>query len=153
MKDAIRTVVQAEPEIFNHNMETVRRLHRTARPGGRYERSLEVLRTARSIHDGVLIKTGIMLGLGENAEDLDELMDDALEAGVQILTIGQYLRPSAEHLPIHRYVPPDEFAEWKRIGEERGFLHVESGPLVRSSYHAREQVVELRARVAAMAAG
>jgi lipoic acid synthetase len=153
MKDAIRTVVQAEPEIFNHNMETVRRLHRTARPGGRYERSLDVLRTARSIHDGVLIKTGIMLGLGENAEDLDELMDDALEAGVQILTIGQYLRPSAEHLPIHRYVTPDEFAEWKRIGEERGFLHVESGPLVRSSYHAREQVVELRARVAAMAAG
>jgi lipoic acid synthetase len=134
-------------------METVRRLHRTARPGGRYERSLDVLRTARSIHDGVLIKTGIMLGLGENAEDLDELMDDALEAGVQILTIGQYLRPSAEHLPIHRYVTPDEFAEWKRIGEDRGFLHVESGPLVRSSYHAREQVVELRARVAAMAAG
>jgi len=112
-----------------------------------------VLRTGRSIHDGVLIKTGIMLGLGENAEDLDEFMDDALEAGVQILTIGQYLRPSTDHMPIDRYVTPEEFAEWKRIGEERGFLHVESGPLVRSSYHAREQVVELRARVAAMAAG
>jgi lipoic acid synthetase len=94
-----------------------------------------------------------MLGLGENAQDIDGFLDDALEAGVQILTLGQYLRPSADHLPIDRYVTPDEFAEWKRIGEERGFLHVESGPLVRSSYHAREQVVELRARVAEMAAG
>jgi lipoic acid synthetase len=153
MHDAIRTVVEAEPEIFNHNMETVRRLHRTARPGGRYDRSLEVLGTARSIHDGVLVKTGIMLGLGERAEDIDEFMDDALEAGVQILTLGQYLRPSEDHIAIDRYVTPEEFADWKRIGEERGFLHVESGPLVRSSYHAREQVVELRARVAAMAAG
>ena len=153
MPDAIRTVVEAEPEIFNHNMETVRRLHRTARPGGRYERSLDVLRTARGIRDGVLVKTGIMLGLGEEAADIDEFMDDALEAGVQILTLGQYLRPSPDHLPISRYVTPDEFADWKRIGEERGFLHVESGPLVRSSYHAREQVVELRARVAELAAG
>ena len=153
MPDAIRTVVEAEPEIFNHNMETVRRLHRTARPGGRYDRSLQVLGTARSIDDGVLIKTGIMLGLGENEADIDEFMDDALEAGVQILTLGQYLRPSEDHLAIERYVSPEEFAEWKRIGEARGFLHVESGPLVRSSYHAREQVVELRARVAASAAG
>jgi len=153
MERAISTVVEARPEIFNHNMETVRRLHPTARPGGRYRRSLDVLRTARSIDDGVLIKTGIMLGLGEREDDLDGFMDDALEAGVQILTIGQYLRPSPEHLPIDRYVTPEEFAEWKRIGEARGFLHVESGPLVRSSYHAREQVVELKARVAAMAAG
>ena len=153
MPEAIRTVVEAEPEIFNHNMETVRRLHRTARPGGRYDRSLDVLRTAREIRDGVLIKTGIMLGLGEAAEDVDEFLDDALEAGVQILTLGQYLRPSPDHLPIARYVSPEEFADWKRIGEDRGFLHVESGPLVRSSYHAREQVVELRARVAELAAG
>jgi len=153
MRDSIRTVVEAGPEIFNHNMETVRRLHRTARPGGRYDRSLDVLRTAREIDDGVLIKTGIMLGLGESADDIDGFLDDALEAGVQILTLGQYLRPSEDHLPIDRYVTPEEFADWKRIGEQRGFLHVESGPLVRSSYHAREQVVELRARVAARAAG
>jgi lipoic acid synthetase len=87
-----------------------------------------------------------MLGLGENGDDVREFMGDALEAGVQILTIGQYLRPSERHLPIDRYVSPEEFAGWKNLGEEMGFLHVESGPLVRSSYHAREQVEELRAR-------
>lgn len=152
-EDAIKTVIDAKPEIFNHNMETVRRLHKTARPGGRYRRSLDVLRAGRGFNDEVLIKTGIMVGLGETAEDVDEFMTDALEAGVQILTIGQYLRPSEDHLPIDRYVSPEEFAQWKEIGESRGFLHVESGPLVRSSYHAREQVVELRARVAALAAG
>jgi lipoic acid synthetase len=148
---AIGTVIEAGPEIFNHNMETVRRLHRAARPGGRYARSLEVLRHARGLDEGLLVKTGIMLGLGEEPEDVEEFISDALEVGVQILTIGQYLRPSADHAPIARYVPPEEFAEWKRIGEERGLLHVESGPLVRSSYHAREQVVELRARAAAVA--
>jgi lipoic acid synthetase len=94
----------------------------------------------------VLIKTGIMLGLGENSDDVRGFMQDALEAGVQILTLGQYLRPTEKHLPIDRYVGPEEFAEWKKTGEELGFLHVESGPLVRSSYHAREQVEELRAR-------
>jgi lipoic acid synthetase len=153
MTESIRTVVEAKPEIFNHNMETVRRLHRTARPGGRYDRSLQVLRTARELDDGVLVKTGIMLGLGEERADIHEFMDDALEAGVQILTLGQYLRPSERHREIDRYVTPEEFAEWKDYGEMLGFLHVESGPLVRSSYHAREQVVELKARVAAKAAG
>jgi lipoic acid synthetase len=146
MPEAIERVMAARPEIFNHNMETTRRLHRKARPGGRYDRSLEVLRMARSLDSGVLIKTGIMLGLGEDGDDVREFMDDALEAGVQILTIGQYLRPSEKHLPIDRYVSPEEFAAWKERGEEMGFLHVESGPLVRSSYHAREQVEELRAR-------
>ncbi len=150
--DAVRTVIEARPDIFNHNMETVKRLHRTARPGGRYDRSLGVLRTARELDPDVLVKTGIMLGLGENEEDLVGFMEDALRAGVQILTLGQYLRPSPDHLPIDRYVTPEEFAHWKRHGEERGFLHVESGPLVRSSYHAREQVVQLRARAAARAA-
>ncbi|MGH7541812.1 MAG: lipoyl synthase, partial [Gemmatimonadota bacterium] len=150
---AIGTVIEARPDVFNHNVETVRRLHRTARPGGRYERSLHVLRTARGLDDGVLVKTGIMLGLGERADDVDEFLDDALAAGVQILTLGQYLRPSAEHLPIDRYVTPEEFDAWKRIGESRGFLHVESGPLVRSSYHAREQVLDLRERARALAAG
>ena len=95
---------------------------------------------------GVLIKTGIMLGLGENSDDVRGFMDDALAAGVQILTLGQYLRPTEKHLPIDRYVGPEEFDEWKRLGEELGFLHVESGPLVRSSYHAREQIEQLRAR-------
>jgi lipoic acid synthetase len=148
---AIRTVIEAGPEIFNHNMETVRRLHRSARPGGRYARSFQVLRYARELDDELLVKTGIMLGLGEESEDVEEFIADAFEAGVQILTIGQYLRPSTDHAPIARYVAPEEFAEWKRIGEARGLLHVESGPLVRSSYHAREQVVELRARAAAVA--
>jgi lipoic acid synthetase len=139
-------VIEAKPEIFNHNMETVERLHRMARPGGRYRRSLDVLGTARGLDPDVLIKTGIMLGLGEHEDDVRGFMDDALEAGVQILTLGQYLRPTEQHLPIDRYVGPEEFAGWKRLGEELGFLHVESGPLVRSSYHAREQVEELRAR-------
>jgi lipoic acid synthetase len=143
-------VVEAGPEIFNHNMETVRRMHRTARPGGRYDRSLRVLSDARKMDDEVLIKTGIMLGLGEAPDDVLEFMHDAVNAGVQILTLGQYLRPSSEHLPIHRYVAPEEFVEWKRIGEELGLLHVESGALVRSSYHAREQVEELKARAAAL---
>lgn len=146
--EAVRTVLEARPDIFNHNMETVRRLHRTARPGGRYDRSLGVLRLARALDDEVLVKTGIMLGLGETREDVAEFMKDALEAGVQILTLGQYLRPSPEHLPIDRYVTPREFAWWKAHGEALGFLHVESGPLVRSSYHAREQVLELQACVA-----
>jgi len=146
MPDSIARVMAARPEIFNHNMETTRRLHRTARPGGRYDRSLDVLRIARGLDEDVLVKTGIMLGLGENGDDVREFMDDALEVGVQILTIGQYLRPSERHLPIDRYASPEEFAAWKKLGEEMGFLHVESGPLVRSSYHAREQVEELRAR-------
>lgn len=146
---AVETVVEARPAIFNHNMETVERLHGTARPGGRYRRSLDVLRTARELDGHVLVKTGIMLGLGETAGDVRGFMDDALEAGVQILTLGQYLRPSEDHLPIDRYVTPDEFDRWQDYGEDLGFLHVESGPLVRSSYHAREQVEELRARASA----
>jgi lipoic acid synthetase len=146
---SIERVMEARPEIFNHNMETVRRIHPAARPGGRYERSLDVLRTARALDDGVLIKTGIMLGLGENGDDVREFLEDARMTGVQILTLGQYLRPSERHMPIDRYVSPEEFAAWKRLGEEMGFLHVESGPLVRSSYHAREQVEELRARAGA----
>jgi lipoic acid synthetase len=144
MRDAIARVIAARPDIFNHNMETVERLHPEARPGARYERSLEVLRYAKSLDDQVLLKTGIMLGLGEEAEDIRSFMDDALSAGVQILTLGQYLRPSLRHRAIDRYVTPEEFAHWKTYGEELGFLHVESGPLVRSSYHAREQVEELK---------
>jgi lipoic acid synthetase len=142
---AVATVIEARPDIYNHNMETVRRLHRTARPGGRYSRSLDVLRLAGELDPDVLVKTGIMLGLGEASDDVREFMGDAREVGVHILTIGQYLRPSADHLPIARYVSPEEFADWRRLGMTLGFRHVESGPLVRSSYHAREQVLELSA--------
>lgn len=144
MRDSISRVIAARPDIFNHNMETVERLHPEARPGARYERSLEVLRYAKSLDDEVLLKTGIMLGLGEDSDDIRSFMDDALSAGVQILTLGQYLRPSQRHRAIDRYVTPEEFADWKSYGEGLGFLHVESGPLVRSSYHAREQVEELK---------
>jgi lipoic acid synthetase len=148
--EAIHAVIDAGPDIFNHNMETVRSQHRRARPGGRYDRSLEVLRIARERNQQVLIKTGIMLGLGEGADDVREFMSDAVGVGVQILTVGQYLRPSTGHLPIDRYVKPEEFEAWRRHGESLGLLHVESGPLVRSSYHAREQVVQLRERAAAV---
>jgi lipoic acid synthetase len=133
--EAIATVMAARPEIFNHNMETVRRLHRTARPGGRYERSLGVLRRARELDPGVLIKTGIMLGLGESEDDVRQFLHDALGAGVQILTLGQYLRPSERHIAIDRYVSQEEFAGWKRYGEEIGF--------------PREQVEELQASAGA----
>lgn len=149
MRPAIETVITARPDIFNHNMETVERLHVEARPGARYDRSLEVLRYAKSLDDSVLIKTGIMLGLGEESDDIRSFLDDALAAGVQILTLGQYLRPSVRHRPIDRYVSPDEFTEWKEVGEALGFLHVESGPLVRSSYHAGEQVADLKLKVGA----
>ena len=120
-------------------------MHPTVRPQARYERSLEVL--ARIKAGGLVTKTGIMVGIGERDDEVLQLMDDVRSAsGAEILTIGQYLRPSERHLPIDRYVSPEEFAAWKSLGEEMGFLHVESGPLVRSSYHAREQVEELRAR-------
>ena len=149
MRSSIERVMTARPEIFNHNMETVERLHVELRPGARYERSLEVLRYAKSLDDGVMIKTGIMLGLGEVSDDIRSFLDDALAVGVQILTLGQYLRPSVRHRPIDRYVTPDEFSEWKEYGEMLGFEHVESGPLVRSSYHAREQLESLKLRAGA----
>jgi len=149
MRPSIERVIEARPDIFNHNMETVERLHLEMRPGARYDRSLEVLRYAKSLDDGVLIKTGIMLGLGENSDDIRSFLDDAFAVGVQILTLGQYLRPSLRHRPIDRYVSPDEFDEWKVYGESLGFLHVESGPLVRSSYHAGEQVADLKQKIGA----
>ncbi len=149
LRSSIERVMKARPDIFNHNMETVERLHLELRPGARYERSLEVLRYAKGLDDRVMIKTGIMLGLGEQSDDIRSFLDDALAAGVQILTLGQYLRPSARHRPIDRYVTPDEFAEWKLYGETLGFMHVESGPLVRSSYHAREQLEDLKLRAGA----
>jgi lipoic acid synthetase len=141
---SVETVVGSPIDIYNHNVETVPSLYRKARPGGQYRRSLEVLRhakdRARSLKRNLLTKTGVMLGLGERRDELLEVMRDLREIECDILTLGQYLRPSKEHLPVERYVTPQEFSDLKRAGMDLGFRHVESGPLVRSSYHAWEHV-------------
>jgi lipoic acid synthetase len=137
---AVETVLEAAPDVFNHNTETVPRLYRQVRLGARYERSLDVLAHAARVAPAIPTKSGLMLGLGETAEETLQVMRDLRAHGVQILTVGQYLRPSPRHLPIVRYVPPEEFEEFRRAGVEMGFAHVESGPLVRSSYHAARAV-------------
>jgi lipoyl synthase len=136
---ALETVLNARPDVLNHNMETVPRLYRQVRKGAVYERSLELLRRAKEFSAEVPTKTGMMLGLGETRDEVIAAMADLAEQHVNILTLGQYMQPTREHLPIVRYVHPDEFAEYKQLGEQMGFRHVESGPLVRSSYHAFEQ--------------
>jgi lipoic acid synthetase len=136
---ALRIVVDARPDVLNHNLETVPRLYRLARPGGRYDRALELLARARAMDPALVTKSGLMVGLGEAWDEVVTAMRDLRASDVNILTIGQYLRPSASHLPVARYYTPDEFAELARIGRELGYRHVESGPLVRSSYHAWEQ--------------
>ena len=138
--DALRIVVDARPEILNHNLETIARLYRIARPGGRYPRALELLERAKALNPALLTKSGVIVGLGEDWDELLAALRDLRAARVDIVTIGQYLRPSDQHLPIARWYTPDEFAELKRYGMTLGFRHVESGPLVRSSYHAWEQV-------------
>jgi lipoic acid synthetase len=148
--DALRVVMDARPEIFNHNIETVRRVFRRVRPGrSRYDISLDVLRAAKEMSDGGLTKSGIMVGLGETREEIRETMQDLRAADVDIMTIGQYLQPTQKHVVIDRYYHPDEFAEMREEGLALGFSHVESGPLVRSSYHAHEQSETLRARKSA----
>jgi lipoyl synthase len=144
-EDDIRTVVEAQPEILNHNVETVPRLQRPVRRRARWDRSVSVLTTGRRLateigHDQMVTKTGMMLGLGETWDEIVEAMGLLREADVDVLTIGQYLRPSRQHLPLHRYYTPAEFTSLRRVGLEMGFRHVQSGPLVRSSYHAAEQV-------------
>jgi lipoyl synthase len=139
-EQSIRTVLEARPEIYNHNTETVPRLYKRARPGGRYERVMKIFRDAKSMAPDIPTKTGIILGLGETVEEVVAVMRDLRSVDVDILTLGQYLRPSNDHLPLDRYYAPDEFRELGRLGREMGFRHVESGPLVRSSYHAWEQV-------------
>jgi lipoyl synthase len=141
-EDALRMVVAARPDILNHNLETIERLYRLARPGGRYGRALELLRRAKELDPELLTKSGMMCGLGEEWDELLGAMRDLRSqgGGVDILTLGQYLRPSAQHLPIARYYAPAEFAELRRLGLEMGYRHVEAGPLVRSSYHAWEQL-------------
>jgi len=135
---ALRTVLDAKPDILNHNTETVPRLYRMARSGGRYARTLELLDRSRRYAPGIPTKTGLMVGLGEEHDELVATLRDLREVGCEILTIGQYLRPSAAHAPMVRYYHPDEFHALKEIALDLGFVHVESGPLVRSSYHASE---------------
>jgi lipoic acid synthetase len=139
VESSLFTVLDAGPDVLNHNIETVPRLYRMARSGGRYQRSLELLDRSRRYRPSIATKTGIMVGLGERVEEITEVFDDLRQVGVSILTIGQYLRPSPKHAPMARYYHPDEFAELKRSALAKGFVHVESGPLVRSSYHAHEQ--------------
>ncbi|CAN5825307.1 lipoyl synthase [soil metagenome] len=148
-QDAIRTVIDAQPATFNHNIETVPRLYPAVRPQAKYRRSLEVLQYAKELNPDGLTKSGFMVGLGEVEEELHQTMRDLRDHDVDILTIGQYLRPSENHLPMSRYYTPKEFALLRRYGlDELGFKHVESGPLVRSSYHAHEQTADARKVVA-----
>lgn len=139
-EEAIRTVLEAGPEIYNHNTETVPRLYKRARPGGRYERVMQIFRFAKQVAPHIPTKTGIILGLGETTEEVVAVMRDLRAVDVDILTLGQYLRPSDGHLPLDRYYTPEEFRALREIGMGLGFRHVEAGPLVRSSYHAWEQV-------------
>jgi len=136
---ALETVLAAKPDVLNHNMETVPRLYRQVRKGAVYERSLELLRRSKESAPAVPTKTGMMLGLGETRDEVLAAMGDLVAQGTDILTLGQYLQPTREHLPIVRFVHPNEFADYKQLGEQMGFRHVEAGPLVRSSYHAFEQ--------------
>jgi lipoyl synthase len=136
--DALRLVLDERPDILNHNIETVPRLYRQVRPQAKYRRSLELLRIAKD--RGLVSKTGMMLGLGEEEHEVDAVLNDLVSIGCDILTLGQYLQPTPNHLSVERWVHPDEFAAWKQRGEARGLRHVESGPLVRSSYHAEKQV-------------
>jgi lipoic acid synthetase len=133
---AMEIVMEARPDVLNHNTETVPRLYRQVRLGARYERSLEMLEYAKQLRPDIPTKSGLMLGIGETPEEVVSVMRDLHAHRVNILTLGQYLRPSPKHLPILRYVPVEEFNEFKRMGKEMGFAHVEAGPLVRSSYHA-----------------
>ncbi len=135
---AIDVVTDARPDIFNHNTETVPALYARVRPGARYERSLDLLRRVKERDPRVFTKSGLMLGLGEASDDLRRVLEDLRAAKVDILTLGQYLRPTLAQLPVERYVPPEEFEEWGRVGRSLGFLSVASGPFVRSSYNAAE---------------
>jgi lipoyl synthase len=139
LEEPLRIVLDAKPDVLNHNTETVPRLYRAVRSGARYLRTLDLLENAKKFSPGMVTKSGVMVGLGESAEELIEVFADLAARGVDILTVGQYLRPSRDHLPIARFYTPDEFRMLKEEALARGFRHVESGPLVRSSYHAHEQ--------------
>jgi lipoic acid synthetase len=147
--DAIRAVVDARPDVLNHNIESVPRLYRVVRSGARYERSLDLLRYSKSLRPEGLTKSGVMVGLGEETSELLQVFRDLAASGCDILTIGQYLRPSRDHLPMARLYTPREFAELKAEALRMSFRHVESGPLVRSSYHAHEQAASIGIKVLA----
>ncbi len=136
--DALQLVLDARPDILNHNLESVPSQYKWVRPQAKYRRSLDLLQIAKQ--QGFTTKTGMMLGIGEKPDEVDAVLDDLVSIGCDILTLGQYLQPTLKHLPVDRWVTPEEFAEWKIRGEAKGIRHVESGPLVRSSYHAEKQV-------------
>ncbi len=135
---SLKIVVEARPDVLNHNVETVPRLYVSVRPGAVYQRSIDLLKSARQMDPSIPTKSGLMLGLGERPEEVKQVLNDLLEAGCRILTLGQYLQPSAEHLPVERFVSPEEFEEWRKKALAMGFREVASGPFVRSSYHAHE---------------
>jgi len=142
--NAYKKVVEANPDVFNHNIETVPSLYLKVRPGSRYFASLELLKSVKKINNKIFIKSGIMLGLGEERDEILQVMDDLISADVDFLTIGQYLQPSVKHYPLSRYVQPEEFKELKTIAESKGFLIVASSPLTRSSYHADEDFSKMK---------
>ena len=141
---ALERVAQAKPDVFNHNLETVPRLYPTIRPGARYFHSVRILQQAKELTPEIFTKSGIMVGLGEEKQEVLQVMDDLRAANVDFLTIGQYLQPTPRHAPIGRYVTPDEFAEYERIAMAKGFLKVSATPLTRSSYHADEDFQDLK---------
>jgi len=142
--NAYKKVVNANPDVFNHNIETVPSLYRKVRPGSRYFSSLDLLKSAKQMNNKIFTKSGIMMGLGENKDEILQVMDDLLSANVDFLTIGQYLQPTEKHFPLDRYVHPDEFEELKQLALSKGFLIVASSPLTRSSYHADEDFSEMK---------
>ena len=142
--ESYKAVVNAHPDVFNHNVETVPRLYREVRPGSRYFASVDLLKSAKKINKKIFTKSGIMLGLGETKNEVLQVMDDLLSANVDFLTIGQYLQPSAKHYPLIRYVHPDEFQQYKELALSKGFLIVASSPLTRSSYHADEDFAQMK---------
>ena len=146
LEEPLRIVLDAKPDVLNHNTETVPRLYRAVRSGARYQRTLDLLENAKRISPGVVTKSGVMVGLGETFDELVEVFRDLGSRGVDILTVGQYLRPSKDHLPIARFYTPEEFSRLKEEALRCGFGHVESGPLVRSSYHAHEQSISINDR-------
>jgi len=147
--DALKVVVEARPDVLNHNIETVPRLYHSVRPGADYERSIRLFEAVQEFDPSIPIKSGLMLGLGENAEEIRQTLADLIRAGCRILTLGQYLQPSKEHLAVERFVPPEEFARWREIAIEMGFAEAASGPFVRSSYHAQDLFQSLRNPAAA----
>jgi len=150
---ALKTVLEARPDVLNHNVETIPRLYASVRPEAVYQRSIDLLKNAHQMDPSVLTKSGLMLGLGERPEEVQQVLKNLLVAGCRILTLGQYLQPSAEHLPVERFLPPEEFEEWRKKALEMGFREVASGPFVRSSYHAQEAYQSISSAPESTAAG